>query len=189
MGNLLSSTSSTIPDSSIQSRILIEAQSLRQEAEQLRTEAKKVSEQSQYEYNSGSKSQAKALSTEKNALYKKMDEKNHRAAELIFEYHNQNRPRDVIDLHGLYVKEALKYVQNKLDECRSNNILQLTIITGMGNNSPNNIAKIKPEVQKYARENNLRITCYDGHILVDMTAGNQLTKTTNSQNKNECIIL
>ncbi|CAF4035520.1 unnamed protein product, partial [Rotaria sordida] len=31
--------------------------------------------------------------------------------------------------------------------CRSANLVQLTVITGMGNHSPNKIAKIKPEVE------------------------------------------
>ncbi|CAF3718712.1 unnamed protein product [Rotaria sordida] len=156
MGNTSSSTdednNSTLPfssGSSLRSRILIEVESLRTEAQQLMFQAKAVSEQSQIAYRSGHKSDAKILSIKKNDLYRQMNEKNQQAAELIFKHFNQDRPNNVIDLHGLYVEEALQYLQKKLDECRSKNKSQLIIITGIGNNSPDKIAKIKPKKKLY----------------------------------------
>lgn len=195
MGNLLSSTDEddsfifiSNSGSALRSSILTEAQSLRQEAFQLRSEAKRTSEQSQRAYHSGMKAQAKTLSIKKTDLYRQMEEKNRQAAELFFKHYNQNRPNNIIDLHGLYVSEALKYVEEKLDECRAKNISSLTIITGIGNNSPNRVAKIKPRVEKYARENALKITRYSGHIVVDLTERNR-HETIGYQNTNECIIL
>jgi len=195
MGNLFSSTEedddSVLSNSSgpfLQSGIPTEAASLRNQARQLMLEARAASKQSQFEYRSGCKSQAKVLSIQKTTLYRQMEERNQQAAELIFEHFNQNRPNNIIDLHGLYVAEALKYLQDKLKECRSKNILQLTVITGMGNNSPDKMAKIKPEVEKFARENHFKITCHPGHIVVDLEKDDQY-QTTNNQNTNECIIL
>jgi len=195
MGNLFSSTeeddNSVLSNSSrpfVQSGIPTEAASLRNQARQLMLEARAASKQSQFEYRSGFKSQAKVLSIQKTALYRQMDERNQQAAELIFEHFNRNRPNKIIDLHGLYVAEALKYLQDKLKECRSKNILQLTVITGMGNNSPNRIAKIKPEVEKFVRENRLKVTAYRGHLVVDLSTDDQY-KTTNHQNTGQCIIL
>ena len=65
-----------------------------------------------------------------------MREKNEQAANLIFKHFNDHRPSNVIDLHGLYVAEALKSLEGKLQACRAAKISQLTVITGMGNHSP-----------------------------------------------------
>jgi DNA-nicking Smr family endonuclease len=195
MGNLFSSTeeveNSTLsnnPGVFLQSGISDQAESLRNEASQLRLRAKVASKQSQSEYNFGSKAQAKVLSNRKNDLYRQMTEKNRQAAELIFEHFNQDRSSNVIDLHGLYVAEALRYLRNKLDECRAEKISQLTVITGFGNNSPNKIAKIKPEVENFARQNGLKATFHGGHIKIDLSTYNP-QRTTNVQDSNECVIL
>ena len=195
MGNLLSSIdednysiSNSNTTSSSPFSLLNQAESLRREAHQLRSEAQRAAQQSQREYHSGSKAQAKVLSIEKADLYKRMNEKNRQAAELFIKHYNQNHPNNIIDLHGLYVAEALGYLQEKLIECRSKNIQQLTVITGMGNNSPNKIARIKPEVEKFARQNCLKITCYSGHVIVDLKTDNQ-SESIRHQNTNECIIL
>ncbi|CAF2876540.1 unnamed protein product [Rotaria sp. Silwood2] len=189
MGNTSSSTdednSSTLPcssGSSLRPRILIEAESLRAEAQQLMFQAKAASEQSHIEYHSGYKSEAKILSIKKTNLYRQMNEKNQQAAKLIFKHFNQDRPNNVIDLHSLYVEEALQYLEKKLDECHSNNISQLTVITGIGNNSQDKIAKIKPKVENFARQNHLKMTPYGGHVVIDLTE-------TNHQDTNGCIIL
>ncbi|CAF1095008.1 unnamed protein product [Adineta steineri] len=195
MGNLSSSTNdddnsdfSNTYRSSSQSGIPSEAASLRREASQLRFEAKAASQQSQYEYHFGSKSEAKVLSTEKKHLYKQMDKKNQQVATLIFEHFNRDLSYNVIDLHGLYVDEALEYLEHRLAMCRSANILKLTVITGMGNNSPNKIAKIKPQVKKFVRENCLKVTGYSGHIEIDLSTNNEPTADS-YQNTNGCIIL
>jgi len=197
MGNaLFSSNHATIStlsfssesSSSSQFDVLTKAESLRKKARQLQIKAKETSEQSQYEYHHGSKSKAKTLSIEKNDLYKQMHEKNCQAAALIFEHYNQNHPENVIDLHGLYVAEALEYLQKKLDDCRSKNISKLTVITGKGNNSPQNIAKIKPKVENFAQKNHLKVIPYDGHVVLELTTIYQY-QTTGHQNNDGCIIL
>jgi DNA-nicking Smr family endonuclease len=195
MGNLFSSTeeveNSTLshnPGVFLQPGISDEAASLRYEASQLKLRAKDASKKSQSEYNFGSKAQAKVLSNRKKDLYKQTNEKNRQAAELIFEHFNQDRRNNVIDLHGLYVREALEYLQAKLDECRSEDILQLKVITGMGNNSPGNIAKIKPEVEKFVRQNRLKVTSYGGHVIIDLSTYNPY-RANNSQDSDDCVIL
>ncbi|CAF1158843.1 unnamed protein product [Adineta steineri] len=195
MGNLFSSGNeggnsvlSKNAEAYVQNGIPIEAVSLRCEAFRLMNEAKEASRHSQLEYQSGNKSQAKLLSINKNNLYIRMNEKNQQAAELIFKHFNQNRSNEVIDLHGLYVTEALKYVEDGLNRCRLENLSQLTIITGIGNNSPNKIPKIKPQVEEFVRRNNLKVTYYDGHIVIDLSINDE-NKTINDRNSNECIIL
>lgn len=187
MGNLFSSTEEQ-NNFSLSSDIQTNAESLRHEAHQLRLEAQEAAKQSQHEYQFGSRAQAKVLSTKKVNLYQQMNEKNRQAAALIFEQNNENRPKNFIDLHGLYVAEALTYLRQKLDQCRSEGILEVTVITGMGNNSPNNIAKIKPEVEKFARENRLKVTPHPGHLVLDLTIDKQDQSTSQSKS-NECLIL
>ena len=140
------------------------------------------------EYDLGRRSEAKALSLEKAALYTQMREKNEQAANLIFKHFNHHRPSNVIDLHGLYVAEALKYLEGKLHTCRAAKMSQLTVITGMGNHSPDNIAKIKPEVERFARQNQLAMSSFGGHVLIDLQAGGQQT-TASHQHQDTCTVL
>jgi DNA-nicking Smr family endonuclease len=196
MGNVFTSsnndgikTSSSSSESSLsQSDVLTKAESLREKANQLQSNAKQASKQSQWEYRFGSKSEAKILSNEKKALYKQMNERRRQAAALIFGHYNGDRPADVIDLHGLYVAEALEYLQRKIDDCRAKNILQLKAITGMGNHSPDKIAKIKPKVEEFALQNHLNMTSFDGYVILKLSENRQYQMPI-SQNNTECIIL
>jgi DNA-nicking Smr family endonuclease len=164
MGAILSSPTSkaTLPST------LIRAEALRSEANSLIAKAKDVSERSQSEYHTGSRAKAKELSNEKSALYDQAKRKHTQAAHFFFEHYNADRPLDTIDLHGLHVKEALDYVEKRIDTCRSSNIAQLTVITGMGNNSAGGIAKLKPAVEKFIHDKQLNITIEDGHVLIDL---------------------
>jgi DNA-nicking Smr family endonuclease len=196
MGNAFKSSKdgniSTLPyesSSSSQSDALIEANSLRQKADQLQSQSTQVSKQSQWEYQHGSKSEAKKLSDQKKTLYNEMNQKRIQAADLIFQHYNRNRPVDAIDLHGLYVAEALEYLQRKIDECRIKNISTLQVIAGMGNHSTDNIAKIKPKVEEFARRNHLDITPFPGYVVLNLTQNKQSQLPTTHQNKDRCIIL
>ena len=187
-GNISTLPSSCESPSSQSDAALIEANSLRQKADQLQSQATQLSKQSQWEYQHGSKSEAKKLSDQKKALYNEINQKRRQATDLIFEHYNRNRPADVIDLHGLYVAEALEYLQRKIDECRIKNIQRLEVITGMGNHSTDNIAKIKPKVEEFARRNHLDITQYPGYVVLNLTQNKQSQLPTTHQNKGRCII-
>ncbi|UJR24544.1 hypothetical protein I4U23_005919 [Adineta vaga] len=162
--------------------IPIEATKLRNEARQLLLEAKIISKQSQDEYQYGCRAKAKDLSNKKISLYEQLNRKNEQAANIIFGYYNNNRAKNSIDLHGLYVDEALKYLQEKLDRCRLENISELTVITGMGNHSTNGIAILRPKIEEFVRKNALQTTFYSGHVIIDLSSN--IPRTTN-----ECIIL
>jgi DNA-nicking Smr family endonuclease len=164
------------------------ARVLRRDAHELRNKAKAASEQSKHEYQFGSKNQAKVLSNQKASLYEEMNKKNLQAAKLIFNHYNQQKSDDVIDLHELFVHEALQYLEEKLDQCRSANILQLEVITGAGNNSPQHIPRIKPEVEAFARKHNLGVTSYTGHIILDLNRANVQQKM-DVENHDRCSIL
>ena len=162
MGNLLTSKSEGI-------NRLTQAERLRFEALELQQQAKEASEKSRYEYQHGSRSEAKTLSNTKTRLYEEMNQKNNQAAQLIFSHYNLNQSETTIDLHGLYVSEAMKYLEERVNQCRAKKIVQLQVITGAGNNSINRIPKIKPEVEAFANKHQLKVTSYSGHLVLELS--------------------
>jgi hypothetical protein len=63
-----------------------------------------------------------------------------------------------IDLHGLFVEEALERVEQRIRLCRSRSIDHLIVIVGRGNHSANGISRLKPAVTKLITEHQLRCT-------------------------------
>lgn len=94
----------------------------------------------------------------------RMREANHRAAVQIFERVNATLlPNNVLDLHGLHVEEALEhltdFIERKTTEFRQGHCRpQLSIITGIGNHSQWGVARIRPAVLKYLKNNRYRFT-------------------------------
>ncbi|XP_053274383.1 NEDD4-binding protein 2 [Pleuronectes platessa] len=94
----------------------------------------------------------------------RMREANHRAAVQIFERVNSTLlPRNILDLHGLHVDEAMEHLAQVLHDktteseqglCRP----QLSVITGRGNHSQGGVARIRPAVIDYLTNNHYRFT-------------------------------
>ncbi|XP_059904029.1 NEDD4-binding protein 2 [Gadus macrocephalus] len=94
----------------------------------------------------------------------KMKEANRRAAVQIFEQVNSSLlPRNILDLHGLHVDEALQQLgQVLLDKtteyqqglCQP----QLSVITGRGNHSQGGVARIRPAVIDYLTNKHYRFS-------------------------------
>lgn len=76
------------------------------------------------------------------------------AAETIYLHRNGGRPDTSIDLHGLYVNEALGYLQQRLKIMDRGD--KLDVITGAGHHSDDHIAKIKPAVVDLLKKKRLR---------------------------------
>ena len=61
---------------------------------------------------------------------------------------NTSSPQDTIDLHGLYVKEALERTELAIQQAQSAGQSELRIIVGKGIHSQGHVAKIKPAVEE-----------------------------------------
>ncbi|KAM4750989.1 NEDD4-binding protein 2 isoform 2-T2 [Anableps anableps] len=79
----------------------------------------------------------------------RMREANHRAAVQIFERVNSSLlPRNILDLHGLHVNEALEHLAQVLEEKTA----------GRGNHSQGGVARIRPAVIDYLTNKHYRFT-------------------------------
>lgn len=71
---------------------------------------------------------------------------------------NAGLPRDEIDLHGLFVEEAVEIVRARMQEERRRGGKGLWVIVGKGNHSEGGVAKLKPAVEKFCREEGLVVS-------------------------------
>jgi hypothetical protein len=60
---------------------------------------------------------------------------------------NRDSPPGTIDLHGLYVKEAIEKTEQAIMSAQANRQEELRVIVGKGIHSPGHHAKIKPAVE------------------------------------------
>ncbi|XP_077461189.1 NEDD4-binding protein 2 isoform X2 [Stigmatopora argus] len=115
-------------------------------------------------YKQGHKEVASFYAQQGHLHGQQMHEANHRAAAQIFERVNSSLlPRNILDLHGLHVNEALEHLRHILHDksadckqglCRP----KLCVITGRGNHSQGGVARVRPAVIKYLNNNDYRYT-------------------------------
>jgi DNA-nicking Smr family endonuclease len=91
-----------------------------------------------------------------NALKDQVEAAEDEAALHIFRVKNRGYGDDQMDLHGLTVEAAEKFVNQRLDKVAPyfsrNEGFVLSIITGIGNHSENHVAKIKPAIWELLRK-------------------------------------
>ncbi|WFD34485.1 Putative ATP-dependent helicase IRC3 [Malassezia cuniculi] len=106
-------------------------------------------------YRNGDGARAKQLSEEGNMHQQRMEQLNAQAAEWIYAANNADSPPGTIDLHGLYVKEAIAKAEQVLQQARAQNYPQLRIIVGKGIHSKDHVSHIKPAVERLVRDYNV----------------------------------
>jgi len=139
-------------------------ETLRSQASTYHDKVVQCAKGSQEAWKKGEKGQAHTLSEEKKGWQKKKDEENRRAAKLILDPQKWQTSEE-IDLHGLYLDEALDATQAFLKhwskKASGKNIV--LIITGAGHHSENNKAVIRPKVEEFLKEQRLQYESVHGN--------------------------
>ncbi|OSX66247.1 hypothetical protein POSPLADRAFT_1068944 [Postia placenta MAD-698-R-SB12] len=94
---------------------------------------------------------------------------NARACRWIFTDHNQGLPADHVDLHGLFVQEAQRYLDMAIAQARQHGITTLHVILGT---SFDGVAKLKPVVKQRLQQLSLPHSHPKGNtgvIIVDLS--------------------
>ena len=152
---------------------------LRAKADELYKKKNQLSQQSQNAYQSGDKQKAHELSEQSKKILSQAENYNRQAAEYVFRENNADSAEDEIDLHGLYVKEAEFFLQNRIAACIKTNQSHLRVIVGKGLHSANGIAKLKPAIDQMCTDCNLKHRIdpkNTGVLVIDLTntQGNQI---------------
>ncbi|KAG8958729.1 hypothetical protein FRC03_008850 [Tulasnella sp. 419] len=143
---------STIPEAEVEDNnrypasLRVRARDAGKSAETNERDAKVARQQGQH-----SEANRLQLEAERNRNLK--DQYNRIAAYLIYQKHNPRNKPGLIDLHELFVEEALERTEAAINRARQGGLNSLKIIVGKGNNSRNSVAKLKPAVEDWLREN------------------------------------
>ncbi|EGW32931.1 uncharacterized protein SPAPADRAFT_136394 [Spathaspora passalidarum NRRL Y-27907] len=129
---------------------------LRAEADQLYKKRNQLSQESQAAFKSGDGQRAHELSEQSKKILSQAENVNRQAAEYVFRENNEDSGPDEIDLHGLYVKEAVWFLQQRIAYAVKTNQSHLRVIVGKGLHSANGIAKLKPAVNDLCQEMGLK---------------------------------
>lgn len=103
-------------------------------------------------YKKGEHKKGRKLSNLSKFYQRKMEEANQIAAKAIFDHNNNHHPKEIIDLHGLFVREAIRKLEDRITTATNENIKQIFVIVGRGLHSVGG-PKIKPAVELFARDN------------------------------------
>ncbi|CAI4903762.1 CKB_collapsed_G0053520.mRNA.1.CDS.1 [Saccharomyces cerevisiae] len=133
-----------------------EYQRLRRLADEAYKKRDQLSHESQTAYQQGDKKLAHELSEKSKAQLKTAEDFNMQAAEYVFVENNADSSSNEIDLHGLYVKEALFILQKRIKFAIDHNEPQLNVIVGKGLHSQNGIAKLKPSIEEFCAKHGIR---------------------------------
>lgn len=113
-------------------------------------------------YKQGDIKKAKMYSDERKKNKRLHNLENELAANAIFIVQNKSRPFTEIDLHGLFVKEAIKKLEDRIIYAKDNGILKLDVIVGQGHHSENE-PKIKLKVIDFANNDERISSSLDIH--------------------------
>ncbi|KAG8711453.1 hypothetical protein FRC09_020586 [Ceratobasidium sp. 395] len=99
-------------------------------------------------YEQGDGAEAKRLSDEGKRHKAEMERLNKEASDWIFQQVNMDSASDELDLHGLYVKEAIARTESAVQAAQSRGDSQIRIIVGKGLHSQGHAAKLKPAIEE-----------------------------------------
>ncbi|RSH94960.1 hypothetical protein EHS25_000045 [Saitozyma podzolica] len=120
---------------------------------------------------SGYGGRAHDLSVQGKSHQQKQDQLDDQAADWIFNENNKQSPPGTIDLHGLYVKEAIERTESAIAQAQRSGQDELRVIVGKGIHSQNHQAKIKPAVEELMAKYRLTAHLENGNsgvLVVDL---------------------
>ncbi|KZT10606.1 Smr-domain-containing protein [Laetiporus sulphureus 93-53] len=89
------------------------------------------------------------------AHLREMERLNAQASEWIFNENNKDREPGEVDLHGLYVKEAITFTERAINDARRCESNKIHLIVGKGLHSSDGVAKLKPAIEELLRKQGL----------------------------------
>jgi DNA-nicking Smr family endonuclease len=87
-----------------------------------------------------------------------MAQKNKEASDAIYHHRNDGKGDLYLDLHGLYVEEALRFTTERLSSLAKTKGKNLELITGAGHHSADHVAHIKGKVIELLKEKALKFS-------------------------------
>ena len=129
----------------------------REKAQKYNDERAACFQKSQLSFSKGDHEEAKKWSNAGKSFGRKMDDANERAAKAIFDDLNApgKQPARTFDFHGLFVKEAVKKLEEIVQLAEKKQWADITIIVGRGNHSINGIAKVFRQLNCYVAPTHL----------------------------------
>ncbi|KAG6375406.1 DUF1771-domain-containing protein [Boletus reticuloceps] len=129
-------------------------------------------QQSHEAYGRRDGARAKELSEQGKQHERTMENLNAEASAWIFRQNNQDRQPGEVDLHGLYVKEAISYTEKSIQEARQRGDAEIrlivgeshharrrghhsVVILGKGLHSDGHVAKVKPAIEDLMKKHNM----------------------------------
>ncbi|GAA6049287.1 hypothetical protein JCM3770_005923 [Rhodotorula araucariae] len=149
-------------------------------------------------YAAGDGGRAHDLSLEGKEHQRNKDRYNDDAAAWIFAENNSTQPQGSIDLHGLYVQEAIEYTEKAIADARNKGMPELRVIVGKGNHSPSHVAKIKPAIAQLMERERLtaNLDPQNGGVLVVQLQGQgggkqggQFLRELERSSQNDCVVM
>jgi len=98
---------------------------------------------------------AKELSNKGKEHQRRMEGWNQQASDWVFAENNKDSKPGEIDLHGLYVKEAIVHTDQAIQEAKQRGDSEIRLIVGKGLHSPGGAAKIKPAIEQLMQNHQL----------------------------------
>ncbi|KAH9176606.1 hypothetical protein EDB89DRAFT_1938924 [Lactarius sanguifluus] len=132
-------------------------------------------EESHAAYGRGDGGAAKELSNQGKTHQREMERLNAEASAWIF---RGDRPGEV-DLHGLYVKEAIAYTDQSISEAQARGDKEVRLIVGKGIHSANHAAKLKPAIEELILKHHLAAALdpdNSGVLVVQLEGGNAVER-------------
>ncbi|KAG9007610.1 hypothetical protein FRB95_008361 [Tulasnella sp. JGI-2019a] len=111
-------------------------------------------QESKAAYSSGDGARAKNLSNQGKMHKVEMERLHKEACDLVFQINNKKRKPNVVDLHGLYVKEAIQKTEEAIIGAQIRDDSLIRVIVGKGIHSEGDI-KLRPAIEELVVKYNL----------------------------------